>query len=224
MQNLHPEAPSLPSITGYTKGVVQPAEPEPTIGVPSALPLTKGMPLPATSWKGPQPQAPVVPQGYPSKPAVPEQAPVVPQNKVYKPAQYIPQEQAPIPELSPYTSQGKGPRLAAQPTPEIPQGIPQKRVAPALLPFSEQEKPPKQINQVPQLVAPVYPQGNGPRLGGDQLEGKGPKPTFPAFPQAKGPKPVAPEPAAPQSGGSQLALEPTPQMKGPKVANPGKSL
>ncbi|MCI4383952.1 hypothetical protein PGIGA_G00032580 [Pangasianodon gigas] len=242
-KSLSPEAPSLPPVTGYTKGVVQPAEPEPTIGVPTALPLTKGMPLLGKSWKGPKPQFPVVPQGYPSKPIVPEQVPVIPQNKAPKPAQYIPQEQAPVPELAPLIPQGKGPKPAAQP--EILQGSPQKPFAPALLPFAQQEAP-KPITQVPQPAAPVYPQGKGRKpvdLQPAVPQGKVQKPTTPVLfpvlsqtkglkpvapvpdsPQMKDPKPVAPEPAAPQTAGPPLALEPTPampQMKGPKVANPG---
>lgn len=226
-KSLSPEAPTLPSVTGYTKGVAQPAKPEPTIGVPTALPPTKRMPL--SSWKGPKPQ---VPQGYPSQPIVQEQAPVNLQNKAPKPEQYVPQGQAPFPVLAPLIPQGKGPKPATQIAPEIPQGNPQKPVAPALLPFTQSEKAPKPVAQDQQLVAPVYPQGNGPKpvaLQPAAPQGKGPKPVAPGLeiPQTKDPKPVAPEPDAPQTAGLPLALEPTPatpQMKGPKVANPGKSL
>ncbi|KAK2866089.1 hypothetical protein Q7C36_002145 [Tachysurus vachellii] len=216
-QSLGPEAPNVQSVTGYIKGVVQPAEPEPTIGVPTALPPTKGMPSFVTSWKGPKPQVPVFPQGYPSKPIVQEQAPMIPQNKASKPVQYIPQEQAPIPELAPL----------------IPQAKP---VVPALLPFVEQGKGPKPYTQVPQsAAAPVYPHGNGQNpvtLQPAVPQSKGPKPTasvllsvflqtkgpkhvapIPEIPQTKDTKPVAPEPAAPQTA--------MPQMKGPKLANPG---
>ncbi|XP_034164911.2 calymmin isoform X11 [Pangasianodon hypophthalmus] len=202
-KSLSPEAPSLPPVTGYTKGVVQPAEPEPTIGVPTALPPTKGMPLLGTSWKGPKPQFPVVPQGYPSKPIVPEQAPVIPQNKGPKSAQYIPQGQALIPELAPIIPQGKGPKPAAQPAPEIPQGSPQKPFAPALLPFAQQEAP-KPITQVPQPAAPVYPQGKGPN----------PVALQPAVPQGYGPGPWYPN-----SGGAK-ASKPG-QGYGPKPNQPG---
>lgn len=240
-KSLSPEAPSLPSLTGYTKEVVQPGELEPTIGVP-----TKGMALLVTSWKGLKPQVPLVPQGYQSKPIVPEQAPVIPQNKATKPVQYVSQERTPIPERTPLIPQGKGPKPAMQPAPEMPQANPQK---PALFPFAQQEKAPKPIAQVSHPVSPVYLQGNGPNsvaLQQDVPQGKGPKPTAPALlplhpqtkgpkpvapvseiPQRKDPKPVAPEPAAPQTAGLPLAFEPTPampQMKGPKVANPGKSL
>ncbi|MCJ8738193.1 hypothetical protein PDJAM_G00032660 [Pangasius djambal] len=197
-KSLSPEAPSHPPVTGYTKGVVQPAEPEPTIGVPTALPPTKGMPLLGTSWKGPKPQFPVVPQGYPSKPIVPEQAPVIPQNKAPKPAQYFPQGYP----------QGKGPKPASQPAPEIPQQSPQKPVAPALLPFAQQEAP-KPITQVPQPFAPVYPQGNGPN----------PVALQPAVPQGYGPGPWYPN-----SGGAK-ASKPGPgygpKPKQPGYANPG---
>lgn len=222
-KNLSPEAPSLLSVTGYTKGAVQPVEPEPTIGVPTALPSTKGMPLHVTNWMGPKPQVPVVSQGYPSKPIVPEQAPLIPQNKPSKPVQYVPQGQVAIPEFMPPISQGKGPKPAIHLSPEIPQGNPQKPVAPALLPLAQQGKALKPITQVPQ--------------------GKGPKPTAPLLlPQTKDPKHLAPgpeiaqtndpkhgvpEPAAPQTEGLPLALEPTPavpQKKSPNVANPGKSL
>ncbi|XP_053496354.1 calymmin [Ictalurus furcatus] len=224
-KSLSPEAPSLPSVTGYTKGVAQPAKPEPTIGVPTALPPTKRMPL-MSSWKGPKPQ---VPQGYPSKPIVQEQAPVNLQNKAPKPEQYVTQGQAPFPELAPLIPQGKGPKPATQLAPEIPQGNPQKPVAPALLPFTQPEKAPKPVAQDQQLVAPVYPQGNGPKPVASQPavpQGKGPKPVAPVLeiPQTKDPKPVAPEPDALQTAGLPLTLEPTPampQMKGPKVANPG---
>ncbi|XP_053541264.1 calymmin isoform X2 [Ictalurus punctatus] len=223
-KSLSPEAPSLPSVTGYTKGVAQPAKPEPTIGVPTALPPTKRMPL-MSNWKGPKPQ---VPQGYPSQPIVQEQAPVNLQNKAPKPEQYVPQGQAPFPVLAPLIPQGKGPKPATQIAPEIPQGNPQKPVAPALLPFTQPEKAPKPVAQDQQLVAPVYPQGNGPKpvaLQPAAPQGKGPKPVAPGLeiPQTKDPKPVAPEPDAPQTAGLPLALEPTPatpQMKGPKVANP----
>ncbi|GAA6092063.1 calymmin isoform X11 [Tachysurus ichikawai] len=225
-QSLGPEAPNVQSVTGYIKGVVQPAEPEPTVGVPTALPPTKGMPSFVTGWKRPKPQVPVFPQGYPSKPIVQEQSPMIPQNKASKPVQYIPQEQAPIPELAPL----------------IPQAKP---VVPALLPFAEQGKGPKPYTQVLQSAAPVYPQGNGPNPVTLQpavpqnkgpkpaasvllpvfLQTKGPKPVspIPEIPQTKDTKPVAPEPAAPQTAGSVLSLEPTPampQMKGPKLANP----
>ncbi|XP_058262380.1 calymmin [Hemibagrus wyckioides] len=223
VQSLSPEALSLPSVTGYTKGIIQPAESQPII--PTALPPTMGMALPVTSWKGPKPQVPVVPQGYPSKPIVQVKSPVIPQNKAYNPGQYIPQE-ALIPELAPLIPQGKGPKPAVQPASEIPQGNPQKPVAPALLPFAEQGKAPKPIIQVPQPVT-LHP-------GVSQ----GQKPTasvlLPMFRQTKGPKPVAPlpeipqmkdtKPATPQTAGPPLALVPTPavpQMKGPKVANPG---
>lgn len=229
-QSLGPEAPNVQSVTGYIKGVVQPAEPEPTVGVPTALPPTKGMPSFVTGWKRPKPQVPVFPQGYPSKPIVQEQSPMIPQNKASKPVQYIPQEQAPIPELAPL----------------IPQAKP---VVPALLPFAEQGKGPKPYTQVLQSAAPVYPQGNGPNPVTLQpavpqnkgpkpaasvllpvfLQTKGPKPVspIPEIPQTKDTKPVAPEPAAPQTAGSVLSLEPTPampQMKGPKLANPGKNI
>lgn len=230
VQSLSPEAPSLPSVTGYTKGVIQPAESQPII--PTALPPTMGMPLPVMSWKGPKPQVPVVPQGYPSKPIVQVKSPVIPQNKAYNPRQYIPQE-ALIPEPAPLIPQGKGPKPAVQPASEITQRNPQKPVAPALLPFAEQGKAPKPITQVPQPVTLHPGVSQGPKPTASVLlpmfhQTKGPKPVaqLPEIPQMKDTKPVAPEPAAPQTAGPPLALVPTlavPQMKGPKVANPGKN-
>ncbi|KAF7704972.1 hypothetical protein HF521_020258 [Silurus meridionalis] len=239
-KSLGSEVHGLPLVSGYNKGVVQPAEPEPTVGVPTALQPTNGNPF--QRWKGPKPH---VPQGYPSNPIMPEQVPVIPQNKAPKPAQYIGQGQVPIQELS-LIPQVKGPKPFGQLGQEILQGNPQTPINPALLPIVQQEKTPKPIAQVPQPVAPAYPQNNGPKPVAVQpavpqanapkptapvqlpviTQAKGPKPVAPfsEILQTKGPKPVAPEPVAPQTVVPSLALEPTPampQMKGPNVANPG---
>lgn len=233
--SLSPEAPSLPSLTGYTKGAVQPAEPQPTVGVPTALPPTKGMASLVMSWKGPKPQVPVVSRGYPSNPVVPEQAPVIPQSNAPKPVQYVPQG---IPDLTPLGPQGKGPKPAVRPSLEFPQGKAQKPVAPALSPLAQQAKAPKPITQFPQPAASVpvalQPQAKGPKPTAPVLlpvlsQTKDPKPLAPGpeIPQTKDSKPGAPEAAAPQTPSPQLALEATPalpQPKSPKVANPGKSL
>ncbi|XP_046709772.1 calymmin [Silurus meridionalis] len=238
-KSLGSEVHGLPLVSGYNKGVVQPAEPEPTVGVPTALQPTNGNPF--QRWKGPKPH---VPQGYPSNPIMPEQVPVIPQNKAPKPAQYIGQGQVPIQELS-LIPQVKGPKPFGQLGQEILQGNPQTPINPALLPIVQQEKTPKPIAQVPQPVAPAYPQNNGPKPVAVQpavpqanapkptapvqlpviTQAKGPKPVAPfsEILQTKGPKPVAPEPVAPQTVVPSLALEPTPampQMKGPNVANP----
>ncbi|XP_037400173.1 calymmin [Pygocentrus nattereri] len=235
--SLGPQAPRVPVMPTYTKGVVLPAEPMPTRGVPSAPEPTIGVPLLIKNEKGPkpemQPQILNVQQGKAPKPVILQPAQVFPQSKGPKPAlpaSSVSLGQVPVAPES--FLQGKASK-PAQPAP--------------VFPFVPQGKVPNPIPQVPQPVVPhpalVFPQGVAPNMVIPQQavsqvntqrpvvsvmpQSKASKLVAPApvpqLPQIKDPKPVAPVPFALQTEGPPPAPEPTgamPQMKGPKAANP----
>ncbi|XP_049320761.1 calymmin isoform X11 [Astyanax mexicanus] len=203
--SLGPEAPRVPAVPSYTKGVVPPAEPEPTRGVPRAPEPTIGVLSLLAGGKGQKPlvhpQAPLIPQGKGPKPVAPQLSQVLSQSKGPKPSlpvSVLPQAQATItPEHVAGVLQGSALRPA--------------QAAP-LLPYIPQGKAPKPIAQVPQVPA-------SPQQAVSQVEAQ--RPFYPApVPQpsqTKGLQHVGAESLGPQS-----APEPTrfpSQLKGPKATN-----
>ncbi|KAI4889565.1 hypothetical protein NFI96_028064 [Prochilodus magdalenae] len=245
--SLGPQAPRVPVVPTYTKGLVPPAEPEPTRGVPSGPVPTMGVPSLMTNGKGPKPEmqpqvlytqsqgpqavAPqpvsVFPQGKPPKPIVQQPGQVLPQSKGPRPSSGV-LSQGQVPVVPEFVPQGKAPK-PAQPAPGYP--------------FVPQGKAQKPIPQLPQAwqPAPVFPQGAAqkpftPQQAVSQVNTQRPvapaqvpvmpqsKAAKPApvhqFPQTKGLKSFAP--VAPHTEGPPPAPEPTQamaQMKGPKAAN-----
>ncbi|KAL7870021.1 hypothetical protein AOLI_G00140090 [Acnodon oligacanthus] len=246
--SLGPQAPRVPVVPTYTKGVVLPAEPEPTRGVPSVPEPTIGVPSLIKNEKGPKPEMQhqvLSPQARGPQLVAPHPASDVPQGKgpkpiIMQPGQVFPQSKGPKPAL-PASSASLGQ------VPVAPESFPQgKAPKPAQLapvfPFVPQRKAPKPIQQVPQPFvphpAPVFPQGVAPNLVTSQQavsqvnaqrpvvpvmpQSKASKLFAPApvpqFPQTKDPKPVAPVPVAPQTEGPPPAPEPMGAM--PQMKGP----
>ncbi|KAL6474922.1 hypothetical protein MHYP_G00159620 [Metynnis hypsauchen] len=245
--SLGPQAPRVPVVPTYTKGVVLPAEPEPTRGVPSAPEPTIGVPLLIKNEKGPKPEMQpqfLSPQARGPQLVAPQPASGVPQGKAPKPiipqpAQVFPQSKGPKPAL-PVSSASLGQVPVGN---LFPQGKASKPAQPApVFPFVAQGKAPNPIPQVPQPVvphpAPVFPQGVAPNLVTPQQavsQVNAQRPVVPVMPQSKAsklfatapvprlpqtkdPKPVASVPFAPQTEGRPPAPESTGAM--PQIKGP----
>ncbi|KAL7857375.1 hypothetical protein SRHO_G00162740 [Serrasalmus rhombeus] len=246
--SLGPQAPRVPVMPTYTKGVVLPAEPMPTRGVPSAPEPTIGVPLLIKNEKGPKPEMQpqiLSPQARGPQLVAPQPASDVPQGKapkpvILQPAQVFPQSKGPKPAL-PASSVSLG-QVPVAPESFL-QGKASKPAQPApVFPFVPQGKAPNPIPQVPQPVVPhpalVFPQGVAPSMVIPQQavsqvntqrpvvsvmpQSKASKLVAPApvpqLPQIKDPKPVAPVPFAPQTEGPPPAPEPTGAM--PQMKGP----